>query len=385
MRTSAVVKPIVKWIAAALAAAVLAAAPVTPAAQAGGGHHHRPGRPVFAEPLPASLWLPGTAAAHRIRYTSTGFAGRPVVVAGAVFVPEGTAPKRGWPVISWAHGTVGVADPCAQSVGGRSARDVTYLSAWLAAGYAVVATEYEGLGTPGPHPYLHGRSEAYGVVDMVRAARTVERSLSRTWLAVGQSQGGQAVLFTGAMAHRYAPELDYRGAIATAPPSQWRTLIEVARPFEPAAPAIPNVLLALEMLGATHPRTFDPASHLTPAGAEVFARARTEICFTALSQLLAGRTAAEVYAVDAAERERLTRLMEREADIPIVRHREPVFIAQGTADTVVYPPASKTTADKLAAAGSHVTFRFYPGADHSGAMSAALPELLTWAAARVGK
>ncbi|NAS25924.1 prolyl oligopeptidase family serine peptidase [Herbidospora sp. NEAU-GS84] len=87
-----------------------------------------------------------------------------------------------------------------------------------------------------------------------------------------------------------------------------------------------------------------------------------------------------MYDVDAAERQRLTRLMEHDADIPIVRHRRPVFIAQGAADTVVYPPASKTTADQLAAAGTDVTFRFYPGADHSGPMTAALPELLAWAA-----
>jgi hypothetical protein len=374
---------IVKWMAAALTAAVLATMPAMPA-QAGDAHH-RPGRPVFVEPLPMSLRLPGAATAHRIRYTSTGLHGRPVVVAGAVFVPEGKAPKRGWPVISWAHGTVGVADGCAQSVGGRSARDVAYLSAWLRAGYAVVATEYEGLGTPGPHPYLHGTSEAYGVIDMVRAAQAVHRSLSRTWLAAGQSQGGQAALFAGAIADRYAPELDYRGTIATAPPSQWRTLIDVARAFEPTAPAVPNVLLILEMLHAAHPHTFNPASYLTPAGADLFVRARTQLCFTALAELLAGRTTADVYDVDAAEREQLTRLMERDADIPILRHRQPVFIAQGTADTVVYPPASKTTADQLAAAGTDVTFRFYPGADHSGPMAAALPELLTWAAARIGK
>src|SRR5689334_16499017 len=127
-------------MAAALAATVFATMPALPA-QAGGAHH-RPGRPVAVEPLPAALRLPGSAAAHRIRYTSTGLHGRPVVVAGAVFVPEGKAPKRGWPIISWAHGTVGVADGCAQSIAGRSARDVTYLSAWLHTGYVVVATEY---------------------------------------------------------------------------------------------------------------------------------------------------------------------------------------------------------------------------------------------------
>lgn len=342
-------------------------------------HRPRPGRPVTVEPLPASLWLAGTAKAYRMTYTSTGSAGQPVVVAGAVFVPEGRAPRRGWPVVSWAHGTVGVADGCAQSVAGRSARDVSYLTAWLAAGYAVVATEYEGLGVPGPHPYLHGRSEAYGVVDMVRAARRVDRSLSRTWLAVGQSQGAQAALFAGAVEHRYAPELDYRGTIATAPPSQWRTTIAAARPFDPATPANPLVMYVVEGMRAAHPDRVDPRAFLTPLGEDLFVRAQTSLCFTALAQQVAGRTSGELYEVDPAEQELLTGLLEADADIPVVRHREPVFIAQGTADTVVYPPATRTTADQLAAAGTDVTLRFYPGADHNGVMPAAQADLIAWA------
>ncbi|PZF80545.1 lipase family protein [Jiangella anatolica] len=346
---------------------------------------HRPGRLVSAGPLPEHLRLPGAATAHRITYTSTGFDGEPAVVAGAVFVPDGPPPHRGWPVISWAHGTVGVADVCAQSVAGRSARDVDYLSAWLRAGYAVVATEYEGLGTPGPHPYLHGRSEAYGVIDIVRAARSADPSLGRTWLAVGQSQGAQAVLFAGAIARSRAPELNYRGAIATAPPSQWRTTVAAVRPFDPTTPAIPNILLVLESLRATHPDLIEPADHLTPAGRELFARVQEELCFRPLAETIAGRTSAELFAVDAAEQELLTRLLEQDADIPIVAHRQPVFIAQGTADTVVYPPASRTTADQLSAAGTDVTFRWYPGADHSGVLSAARDDLLAWAGARVGK
>src|SRR5687767_9050479 len=60
------------------------AAPATVAAG-----RHGPGRPVAVEPLPAALWLPGTATAYRIRYSSTGFAGRPAVVSGAAFVPAG--------------------------------------------------------------------------------------------------------------------------------------------------------------------------------------------------------------------------------------------------------------------------------------------------------
>lgn len=343
---------------------------------------HRPGVPVAVEPLPQHLRLPGTGAAYRMRYTSTGATGDPVVVAGALFVPRGRAPRRGWPVVSWAHGTVGVADACAQSTAGRSERDIAYLSAWLDAGYAVAATEYEGLGVAGPHPYLHGRSESYGVIDVVRAARHVDRSIGRRWLAVGQSQGGQAALFAGAMAASYAPELDHRGTIATAPPSQWRTTIAAARPFEPARPAIPNILLVIEGLRATHPDLVRPAELLTPFGERLFERVQTDLCFRGLDDALQGHATHEVYDVDPVEQELLTRLLEADVDIPVVAHDEAVYIAQGTADTVVLPPASRTTADQLTAAGTDVTFRFYPGADHNGVMAAALPHLLAFAAER---
>ncbi len=73
-----------------------------------------------------------------------------------VFVPQGTPPEGGWPVLSWAHGTVGLGDACAPSRNPRSQRDANYLGHWLSQGYAVVATDYIGLGTPGVHPYLQG-------------------------------------------------------------------------------------------------------------------------------------------------------------------------------------------------------------------------------------
>jgi predicted esterase len=76
--------------------------------------------------------------------------------------------------------------------------------------------------------------------------------------------------------------------------------------------------------------------------------------------------------------EKLIRLLELE-DIPVAAYDRPVYIAQGTADRVVYPPATSLTADQLRAAGTDVTFLFYPGVDHSGLLAAALPDLLAWA------
>jgi fermentation-respiration switch protein FrsA (DUF1100 family) len=349
-----------------------------------------PGTLVSSEPLPLDLWLPGTGAAYSITYTSTpavkSSAGL-VVVAGSVFVPQGVAPAGGWPVIGWAHPTVGVADDCAQTVARRPQRDIDFLAAWLRAGYAIAATEYEGLGTTPPHPYLQGVSEAYGVIDAVRAARAADPrgSLSSTWLAVGHSQGGQAALFTGALQESYAPELDYRGSIATAPPSRWRTLISVAQPFDfdPAKPASPFVFLVLEMLRVTNPGTVDPAGYLTPAGARLFTEVQHDVCIGPLVQRLAGHLNGEFFDMDAVERETFTRLLERAAEIPIVRHARPLYIAHGTADTLVFPPVSETTSRLLAEAGSDVTFRFYPGADHNSIEAAALPDLLAWAADRL--
>ena len=49
-------------------------------------------------------------------------------------------------MITWAHGTVGIADACAPSRIGMPANyDSPLLNSWLKAGYAVVRTDYEGL------------------------------------------------------------------------------------------------------------------------------------------------------------------------------------------------------------------------------------------------
>src|SRR5688500_15112493 len=55
--------------------------------------------------------------ARLLLYRSTGVNGRPNAVSGSLTLPKGKAPKTGWPVISYAHGTTGSADACAPSRG----------------------------------------------------------------------------------------------------------------------------------------------------------------------------------------------------------------------------------------------------------------------------
>ena len=54
------------------------------------------------------------------------------------------------------------------------------LGAYLKAGYAVAETDYEGLGTPGVHPYLIGSSEGRSVLDIVRAAREIDPRVGKS-------------------------------------------------------------------------------------------------------------------------------------------------------------------------------------------------------------
>jgi len=148
------------------------------------------------------------------------------------------APTGGYSVISWAHGTVGCADHCAPS------RDVEtsdthkfnsyvhiLLNEFLNAGWAVVMTDYEGLGTKGLHPYQLGESEARGILDIVLAARSFHPKISNRLAIVGHSQGGQAALFA---AHHHAhtpgwkPEIDLRGVAALAPASGIKTLVSLS-------------------------------------------------------------------------------------------------------------------------------------------------------------
>jgi hypothetical protein len=367
---------------AVLVAACLTAATVAIPATTANATTESPGRLVSSEPLPQNLWLPNTRRAYRVTYTSTGVSGLPTLVSGAVFIPKTTfVPFHGYPVVAWAHGTTGIADNCAPSTAGRSQRDIDYLKAWLAAGYAIVATDYEGLGTPAQHPYENGRSEARSVIDLVRAAPLIDWRLGRRWLAVGQSQGAQAAMFTGSLVKSYAPELDFRGTIATGMPSQWRTLADVAHVYDPAAPPIPEVLLIISGLAVAHPTQVHPNDLLTPFGQDLFTKARTDYCYDDVAAQFAGKTNGDIFAIDDTEKAQLQTLMDQDAEIPVNRYAGPIFIGQGTADTVVYPPASQTTAENLTAAGNDVTFKYYVGSDHDTTLQAALPDLLAFAAA----
>ena len=156
--------------------------------------------------------------AWRAVYTSvSGVDGGRREVSGAFFVPRGTPPESGWPLISLAHGTTGIGNNCGPS---RQADLMGYapmVQSFLADKYAVALTDYEGLGESGSHPYLEPRTAAFNTIDAARAMRDISATVSARWVAVGYSQGGQAVWAANELDSYYGNDLQLQGSVALAP------------------------------------------------------------------------------------------------------------------------------------------------------------------------
>ncbi len=152
----------------------------------------KPGDLIRSEPVD-EYDLPLDVSAIRILYRSLSASGKDVASSGVVLLPDGTPPASGWPVIAWAHGFLGTTRLCAPSLD-RTLHSGTLLSMYLNLGYAVVATDYAGLGTSFRNASLDVWSNATDVIDSVRAARRVSPQLSTSWIAVGEGDGGTAAL-----------------------------------------------------------------------------------------------------------------------------------------------------------------------------------------------
>lgn len=340
------------------------------------------GSVVGVEALAAAATPPGSARAERLIYRSTTAGDQPTTTSAAVYFPAGPAPEGGWPVIAWAHGTVGLGDDCAYSVAGPAAveRDWAYLGTWLSQGYAVVAADYAGLGGPGEHPYLNGVVEAHNVVDGVRAATEQYGELSNRWAVVGQSQGGGAAVFTARYATEFGgPGLDYRGAVGTGVPAYIEDVIQLIGPGMPPIALSSHlsayVLYILNGLRTTFP-DLDIEGLLTESGRTWLDRATTG-CIGPLGDELAAAkpSIGSMFARPLSSIPDLHGLLARYMGLPESGFDRPLFLGQGLYDTDVVTPETLRYAATLTATGEPVTLHTYP-TDHDGAVNASLPDSL---------
>lgn len=157
-------------------------------------------------------YLPLSVLSVRILYHSRSASGQDVAVSGVVLYPDGKPPAGGWPVIAWAHALNGVARQCAPSLA-RNLQHGPFLSMYLNLGYAVVATDYAGLGTSFRNAFSDVQSNAADVIYSVPAARAAVPHLDSRWLAIGIGQGGPAVIGV-AESEREIRDPNFLGSIA---------------------------------------------------------------------------------------------------------------------------------------------------------------------------
>ena len=317
-----------------------------------------------------------------VLYSSRTPQGARTAVSGSVSVPKGKPPKGGWPVISWAHGTTGVADACAPSRNsttslGQAAASYIYpeLNEWLRAGYAVAQTDYQGLGTPGKHPYLIGEAEGRSVLDIVTAARRLDPRIGKRFLISGHSQGGQSALFAAGEASTWTPKLRLRGTVAFAPASH---ILEQV----PVLPALttPSALTALATLildGASTQSSAIDVNRILSDEVLAFYPLLQSQC---LEQLAASN---ELGGIPPSHLQRsgsdLTPVNPVLAAMnPLVKTAAPILIAQGTADTTVFPAYTDKLRDELVGAGDLVTYNKYPGVDHVGVVTSGEADALAF-------
>ena len=325
---------------------------------------------------------PAGASAFRIRYQSRAVGGERNEVTGVIIVPKGAAPRDGRMVVAWAHGTSGVANSCAPSQSKALFGSIAGLNAMLAAGYAVVATDYAGLGTPGPHPYLAGNGSAYAVLDSIRAAREFGHGrISNRYVVWGESQGGHAALWTGQFAQGYAPELQLTGVAAAAPPTDLKENLTGG-----TNPLIKALLTAYT--GASWSQTYGiPLSTiLPPVGQKLALRLarncvstdpvalRTKIGLFRFSQSLAK--------VDISKSPPWAEQLRRNSVQPS-GFSVPVLIAQGSADPIIAPAVTRNFAQSLCRSRSvPVRYIAIEGGDHFSIGKRSADATVRWIADR---
>jgi dienelactone hydrolase len=346
----------------------------TPPSPLGSGKH---GDLIWARKLTGEPALKSAGKNELVLYRSVGTDGKPIAVSGTISLPKGKVPKGGWPVITYDHGTTGIADQCAPS---RDAVDnpahlynsyvYPLLNRWLKAGYAVVRTDYQGLGTPGVHEYLVGVAEGRSTLDIVRAARKFDKHVSNRFAISGHSQGGHAALWGADLAPKWTPELKLRGTVAFAPASHISELLSlVGASNTPGGGLTGEASLVARGLDDFKPGLNLPSDY-TGEFTALYGDTETK-CLPQLSasDSMGGLAPSQIFSKDADLKPVIAAL--DVSDPENLTIKSPLDIEQGAADTTVQPGLTDDLVKQLRGRGSKIDYKTYKGVSHGGVVVSA--------------
>lgn len=300
-----------------------------------------------------------------------------VYVSGEVYVPDGDAGGTPRPLVIWNHGTSGTQDSCAPSRSNLDENRVPALASLLDRGYVVAMSDYQGLGTPGGTEYLNGPSQGRAALDVARAVRNLPLAGAGDQVAMyGFSQGGQTSLWAAHLAPTYAPELNLRGVVATAPAARQLALSF----YDLKIPENSGYFISrMAGLAVGHPEV-RLRDMLTPAGLEML-DAQTWDCYDIFRQA-SGMKEPYAYPRALEPGSAWRKILEaNDAFLPVAASI-PILIIQGDADVDVGVQLTRDVVRDLCTGGSQVEYRESLGVNHMDMNTQAAPLMADWFAAR---
>lgn len=323
--------------------------------------------------------IPEGARAWRVLYASTDEHGEPIAVSGLVIAPEDPPPGPR-PVLAWAHGTTGVARPCAPSLSDAPLAGIPDMSGPLAEGWVITLTDYPGLGTPSPHPYLVGESQGRAVLDSVRALHQLDAGLDLEdgFVVWGHSQGGHAALWAGQLAGPYLPEHELLGVAALAPATR---LEENFAAIEGTQAGNVLTVLAIDSWSSYYPEISDdilvesarrPAARIADSCLNQPSRFRIVVAGISLPSTITAREVSDDPAWTA-------RLDENAPDPSAIA--APLFVGQGDVDQIIDAAVTQRWVADRCDAGGATRWQPYPGVDHLEIVEPGGGDAFAWTAA----
>ena len=336
---------------------------------------------------------PNAAESVVMTYKMQGIKGQETQATALVFTPKTEPPAGGWPIVAWAHGTVGVGDDCAPSrnrliVEGLlpDVHTQKMIDSFVQAGYVVVAPDYEGLGEPSGrelHPFLNLKSEAYSITDAVVATKSwLGNKASNKWAVVGASQGGHAAL--GAAQYAARANMDYKGVVAFAPANNLE-MIESLSDMAVAQRGLFNQILSysvLDTLTAYMAAGMKSVYPTEPVYSIVFKSPTDKVAEKAESECILDMANSMsnsmfTYLGQNENLENYPRKNKGYTQHPIVRQfldkdlpplqtvvKTPIIIYQGDKDVIVLPRATDALVAQARALTTKIDYRKGPDWDH---------------------
>jgi Secretory lipase len=326
----------------------------------------KPGELIRSEPI-NQYSLPYELSAWRIVYHSRTLGGQDVAVSGVVLIPDGKPPAGGWPVIAWAHEFRGEARQCAPSLI-RNLGVGPLLAMYANLGYAVVATDYAGLGADSAKPVTDMQSNALDVIYSVSAARAAIKEIGPKWIAIGAFQGAMAAV---AIAESDSRDPGYLGSIATS------GLADAQPTYERSAGgASARMLLVLaSSIKALDPK-FQLSDMLKDAALPAYQHAMQN-CGTETDSAFGKEMLQPGWENNRFVKEFFSRNTSGQKPA-----RGPLLVISGELDQGVTADMTAQTVGRMCKLGDRILFLRYPNLDASGVMAASAADQISWIKAR---